>query len=168
MKLPPTASSPCSSSSSRQVAPAYCSYASGSVWQHGRADCPGQPPAHPPLFSANLNVSAFRTSAGHIHQVLLVALGQHHRLYCPPAGPPAPSPSPRRSASTSPRKRDLARLCPTSGRTGLPSNKLVSAVYIATPADGPSFGTAPAGTCTCIVGLVQLFRVDAKPLGPAS
>ncbi len=37
----------------------------------------------------------------------------------------------------------------TSLRTGRPLIALTSAVAIATPALGPSFGIAPAGTCTC-------------------
>jgi len=35
---------------------------------------------------------------------------------------------------------------PTSERTGLPSAMEVRAVTIVTPAEGPSLGTAPAGT----------------------
>ena len=45
---------------------------------------------------------------------------------------------------------------PTVLRTGRPVSKLESAVVIVTPADGPSFGTAPAGTSP--------VRVDAKGL----
>ena len=37
----------------------------------------------------------------------------------------------------------------TSERTGRPEASDDSAVTIVTPADGPSFGTAPAGTCRC-------------------
>ena len=37
---------------------------------------------------------------------------------------------------------------PTVDRTGRPVSRLTSAVVIVTPADGPSLGTAPAGTCT--------------------
>ena len=33
-------------------------------------------------------------------------------------------------------------------RIGRPMSRLTIAVVIATPAEGPSFGTAPAGTCT--------------------
>jgi hypothetical protein len=36
-----------------------------------------------------------------------------------------------------------------SGRTGLLSARLSSAVTTVQPAEGPSFGVAPAGTCTC-------------------
>ena len=36
---------------------------------------------------------------------------------------------------------------PTSGRTVSPRSSDTSAVVIVTPALGPSFGTAPAGTC---------------------
>ena len=38
----------------------------------------------------------------------------------------------------------------TSWRTGMPVASETSAVAIVTPADGPSFGIAPAGTCTWI------------------
>ena len=38
---------------------------------------------------------------------------------------------------------------PTSQRTGRPVASDTSAVVMVTPADGPSLGTAPAGTCTC-------------------
>jgi hypothetical protein len=36
-----------------------------------------------------------------------------------------------------------------SERTTRPVTSDISAVAIVTPALGPSFGTAPAGTCTC-------------------
>ena len=41
---------------------------------------------------------------------------------------------------------EISPVIATRGRTGLPVSKLTSAVTIATPADGPSFGTAPDGT----------------------
>ena len=37
---------------------------------------------------------------------------------------------------------------PTTDRTGRSRNRLTSAVVMVTPAEGPSLGTAPAGTCT--------------------
>ena len=37
---------------------------------------------------------------------------------------------------------------PTTERTGTSRSRLTSAVVMVTPADGPSLGTAPAGTCT--------------------
>ena len=37
---------------------------------------------------------------------------------------------------------------PTAERTGTSRSRLTSAVVMVTPADGPSFGMAPAGTCT--------------------
>ena len=37
----------------------------------------------------------------------------------------------------------------TSRFTGMPVRVEMTAVHIVTPADGPSFGTAPSGTCTC-------------------
>src|SRR5207302_7821336 len=42
---------------------------------------------------------------------------------------------------------------PTSDRTARPLASDARAVTIVTPADGPSFGTAPAGTCRCSVRL---------------
>ncbi len=48
---------------------------------------------------------------------------------------------------TSPRKV-ISPVIATSERTGVLLKSDASAVNIATPADGPSFGTAPAGTCT--------------------
>ncbi len=38
---------------------------------------------------------------------------------------------------------------PTVCRTGRPERSDASAVVIVTPAEGPSLGIAPAGTCTC-------------------
>ena len=38
----------------------------------------------------------------------------------------------------------------TSARTGRPDKADASAMTIVTPADGPSFGIAPAGTCRWI------------------
>ena len=48
---------------------------------------------------------------------------------------------------TSPRNV-ISPVIATSGRTGLLLKSDASAVNIATPAEGPSLGTAPAGTCT--------------------
>ena len=52
-------------------------------------------------------------------------------------------------ANTSPR-RVISPVIATSARTGIPVNAETSAVVMATPAEGPSFGVAPSGTCTCI------------------
>ena len=41
---------------------------------------------------------------------------------------------------------EISPVIATRGRTGRPVSKLTSAVTIATPADGPSFGIAPEGT----------------------
>ena len=43
---------------------------------------------------------------------------------------------------------DTSPVIATSDRTGRPDSSDASAVVMVTPADGPSFGTAPAGTCT--------------------
>ncbi len=48
---------------------------------------------------------------------------------------------------TSPR-RVISPVMARSGRTVLPVKRETSAVYMATPAEGPSLGTAPAGTWT--------------------
>ena len=50
--------------------------------------------------------------------------------------------------STRPRSV-ISPVIETSRRTGRPDIALTSATEIATPALGPSFGIAPAGTCTC-------------------
>ena len=50
----------------------------------------------------------------------------------------------------------------TSGRTGTPRAADTIAVAIVTPADGPSFGIAPAGTWMCRSCLAQHLRRDAE------
>ncbi len=42
-----------------------------------------------------------------------------------------------------------------SPRTGRPVSTDAIAVAIVTPADGPSFGIAPEGTCTCISAILK-------------
>ena len=42
----------------------------------------------------------------------------------------------------------ISPVIPTVSLTGWPRSRLTSAVVIVTPADGPSLGTAPAGTWT--------------------
>ena len=42
--------------------------------------------------------------------------------------------------------REISPVIATSARTGRPDSSDASAVVIVTPADGPSFGVAPAGT----------------------
>ena len=49
------------------------------------------------------------------------------------------------TGSTCPRSV-ISPVIATSSRTGTPVSSETSAVVIAVPADGPSFGTAPAGT----------------------
>ncbi len=44
---------------------------------------------------------------------------------------------------------------PTSPRTVLPVKRLAIAMVIATPAEGPSLGIAPAGTWTCTSDLAN-------------
>jgi len=45
--------------------------------------------------------------------------------------------------------RDTSPVMAKSGRAGLLMAKLKSAVTMVTPAEGPSFGVAPSGTCKC-------------------
>ena len=51
------------------------------------------------------------------------------------------------TGSTRPRS-DTSPVMAKPGRTGLPDRSDAMAVNMVTPADGPSFGVAPAGTCT--------------------
>ena len=44
--------------------------------------------------------------------------------------------------------RVTSPVIPITGRTGSPRNRLTRAVVMVTPAEGPSLGTAPAGTWT--------------------
>ena len=53
----------------------------------------------------------------------------------------------------------------TSLRIGLPVSSDASAVNIVTPADGPSFGIAPAGMWTWRSVFSRKLLVDAEPLG---
>ncbi len=57
---------------------------------------------------------------------------------------------------------------PTVDRTGRPVSRLTSAVVMVTPADGPSLGTAPAGTCTWNRGASNAGGVDAELVARAS
>ena len=50
-------------------------------------------------------------------------------------------------------------------RTGRPVSSEASAVAIVTPADGPSFGIAPAGTWTCMSTLLEEVGRDAEAVG---
>ncbi len=47
-------------------------------------------------------------------------------------------------------RRLISPVMATSRSTGLPVSSETIAVVMATPADGPSFGVAPSGTCTWI------------------
>ena len=55
-------------------------------------------------------------------------------------------------------RRVISPVMATSGRVGLCSNRLTSEVNIATPALGPSFGTAPAGTWMWKSNLAEHLR----------
>jgi hypothetical protein len=54
--------------------------------------------------------------------------------------------------------RVTSPVIPTTERTGTSRSRLTSAVVMVTPAEGPSLGTAPAGTCTW-------NRLPAKAVG---
>ena len=66
--------------------------------------------------------------------------------------------------STSPRK-EISPVIATSARTCRSVRSDASATYIATPALGPSFGIAPAGTCTCTSESVMTFGLDPERVG---
>ncbi len=57
--------------------------------------------------------------------------------------------------------RVISPVIATSFRTGRSDRALTSAVAIVIPADGPSFGIAPAGTCRCTS--MSLNRVSDIP-----
>ncbi|MNV66507.1 hypothetical protein D3C71_1592640 [compost metagenome] len=62
--------------------------------------------------------------------------------------------------NTSPRSV-ISPVMATSARTGMRDNAETMAVVIAIPADGPSFGVAPSGTCTCMSCFSK--TLSAKP-----
>ena len=66
-----------------------------------------------------------------------------------------------------PGQRDLAGHR-QSERIGRPVNRLASTVAIVTPAEGPSFGIAPSGKCTCTSALAEAAPRDAEVLGAAA
>ncbi len=61
--------------------------------------------------------------------------------------------------------RVTSPVMPTVERTGRPVSSETSAVVIVTPADGPSLGTAPAGTCRWNRVPSNAVGVDAELLG---
>ena len=69
-----------------------------------------------------------------------------------------------RSGSTLPRSV-TSPVIPTSARTGRPVSNDANAVVIATPALGPSLGTAPAGTWTWNRPLVESVGRDVELVG---
>ena len=68
------------------------------------------------------------------------------------------------TGSTLPR-RVISPVIATSWRTGRPVSSDASAVAIVTPADGPSFGTAPAGTWMWMSQVLEEVGRDAEALG---
>ena len=61
--------------------------------------------------------------------------------------------------------RVTSPVIPTTGRTGTPRSRLTKAVVMVTPAEGPSLGTAPAGTWTWNRLPAKSVRVDPELLG---
>jgi hypothetical protein len=97
--------------------------------------------------SARWNVSSARTRSGTSSRSGPLRLGSTTSVrparwaastfcFTPPMGSTLPC-------------RVISPVMPTLGFTTLPVSRLTSAVVMVTPADGPSLGTAPAGTCTC-------------------
>ena len=68
------------------------------------------------------------------------------------------------TGSTSP-ESVISPVIATSDRTGTPRAAETIAVAIVTPADGPSFGIAPAGTWTCRSCLLRNSGCDAQRFG---
>ena len=71
------------------------------------------------------------------------------------------------TGSTSP-DSVISPVIATSERTGTPRAADTIAVAIVTPADGPSFGIAPAGTWTCRSCLLRNSGRDAERVAPAA
>src|SRR5207245_3683229 len=97
--------------------------------------------------STGLMSSSFFTSSGTSTRSLLLRAGTS--TVCTPARAPAVSfPLSPPIGSTRPRTVRPPAIA-TSWREGRRHKSDASAAAIAIPADGPSFGTAPAGTCRC-------------------
>ena len=89
----------------------------------------------PDLTFAGMSARSFSFSSG-IITVLMPALSAASSFsFRPPMG------------STRPRSV-ISPVMATSLRTGMPVITETMAVTMATPAEGPSFGVAPSGTCT--------------------
>ncbi len=71
------------------------------------------------------------------------------------------------TGSTSP-ESVISPVIATSDRTGTPRAADTIAVAIVTPADGPSFGIAPAGHVHVQILLAQELRGDAERVGVAA
>ena len=82
-------------------------------------------------------------------EVLLIFLGNQHSFQPAAQAPPTAFPSDRQLADTRPRKRDLAGHRHVASHFNATVIAEMMEVTIPTPADGPSFGVAPSGTCTC-------------------
>src|SRR5258707_340402 len=92
------------------------------------------------------DVEAFLDAVADLHEVLGVLFGNEHCFDAPAQGREQllleTGDRPHAAA-----QRDFAVMA-TSRRTGMPVIIETIAVAMATPAEGPSFGVAPSGTCT--------------------
>ena len=105
-------------------------------------------------FSGTSSMSA-SLRAGRITSVSPARWAASTFCFTPPIG------STRPDSVTSP-------VIPTSLRTGRCVSSDTSAVVIVMPADGPSFGTAPAGKCTWNRFWFERRRIDAELARPSS
>src|SRR5580693_1690917 len=80
------------------------------------------------------------------NKILGVLFGNEHRLDAPSKA--ASSFSLRPAIGHTRPRSVISPVMATSRRTGMPVMTETIAVTMATPADGPSFGVAPSGTCT--------------------
>ena len=102
-----------------------------------------------------------------VAQVLLV-LARRITIFAPERWAARSCSSARRSGGPRPRSV-ISPVIATSLRTGMPVRALTTAVAIVIPADGPSFGIAPAGTWMCRVFFSNTCaRCPALRHGPAS
>src|SRR6516225_8103264 len=89
------------------------------------------------------DVEAFLDAVADLHEVLGVLFGNEHCFDAPAQG--------REQLlleTGDPRPRSvISPVTATSRRTGMPVITETIAVAMATPAEGPSFGVAPSGTC---------------------
>src|SRR5215468_10610631 len=92
------------------------------------------------------DVEAFLDAVADLHEVLGVLFRNEHCFDAPAQGPSSFSLRPA-IGHTWPRSV-ISPVMATSRRTGMPVITETIAMAMATPAEGPSFGVAPSGTCT--------------------